>query len=55
MASEHENLHDLRNEAALLHAAIADFPAYRTLDIEPSDYFSPFHERLAGIIEATYE
>jgi KaiC/GvpD/RAD55 family RecA-like ATPase len=50
-----ENLHDLRNEAALLHQAITDFNAYRELGIEPRDYFSGFHERLAGIVEAGYE
>ncbi len=51
----YENLHDLRNEMALLHQALTDFPAYRELGIEPRDFFSGFHERLASLCELAFE
>ena len=55
MTSEFQHLHDIRNEMALLHLALTDFPAYRELGVQPEDYFSGFHERIARLCEVVYE
>lgn len=51
----YEHLHDLRNEAALLHVAVSDFAAYQALGIVPEDYFSGFHQTFAQLAADTYE
>ena len=55
MASEFDHLFDPHNEAALLHLALTDFPAYLELGIEPRDYFSGYNERLAKVIDLANE
>jgi replicative DNA helicase len=55
MPSSYDNLHDLRNETALLYLAISDCATYRTLGIEPEAYYSGLHERIARFAEDAYE
>lgn len=55
MDSKHEHLHDLRNEMALLHQGLRDYRAYAELGIEPADYYSGLHERIAQLIADAYE
>ncbi len=50
-----ENLHDLRNETALLHLAAVDFAAYQGLALLPEDYFAGFHQTFAQLAADTYE
>lgn len=55
MPSEFEHLHDLRNELALAHLALVDFPAYQELGLDPNDFYSEFHARIVRLAEMTYE